>query len=258
MKKFKKIARIVLLICFIILDLFFIGPLIIKHIWNIGTATGIGVCTIAVLCTAFWKQLKELIKKLWSRLPGKMFLSFISLIIICILGLASVETVLMIGAANKKAPDNPTVLVLGCRAFGYNPSNMLWKRLESALAYLEEHPEAVAVLSGGQGTDESVSEAECMRAWLVKRGISEDRLYLEDKSTSTEENLEFSKELILAEGLNPDILIITNEFHQYRAGKYAQAQELNYGALSAPSPFGMGPIYYVRELYGILHNWWLE
>lgn len=254
----KKVIWILLLITFMVADLFFIVPLYVKHVWNIGTATGIGVCTIAFLCTLFSKPLGHLIGHMWRYILGKIVIVLVSAIIVCILGLASVETILMINAAHKKAPENPTVVVLGCKAFGYNPSNMLWKRLECALEYLQEHPEAVAVLSGGQGSDEVVSEAECMRAWLVSRGIDENRLYLEDRSTSTEENLAFTKELILAEGLNSDIVIITNEFHQYRAGKYAQAQGLNYGACSAPSAFGLGPIYYVRELYGILHNWWLE
>ena len=253
-----QIIKILLIIAFIILDLSFIIPLVWKHVWNIGTGTGIAVCSLAVLCTAFSRQLGLLFKMLWHRIPGKILIIFLALIIISIMGLASVETVLMIGAANKKAPENATVVVLGCRTFGYNPSNMLLKRLECALDYLEKNPEAIAVLSGGQGSDESVSEAESMRSWLVLHGISEDRLYLEDRSTSTEENLAFTKTLIEAEELNPDIVIITNEFHQYRAGRYAHAQGLNYGACTAPSPFGFGSVYYVRELYGILHNWWLE
>ena len=254
----KTIIKILLLVAFIILDLFFILPLILKHVWNIGTATGIGVCSAAILITFLSKPIGTLLKAVWRKIPGKIILTLISSGIIFILGLASVETILMIGAAHKKAPENPTVVVLGCRSFGYTPSNMLWERLKCTLEYLEKNPEALAVLSGGQGSDESISEAECMRAWLVNHGISEDRLYIEDRSTSTEENLAFTKELILAEGLNSDIVIITNEFHQYRAGRYATAQGLNHGACTAPSAFGFGPIYYVRELYGILHLWWLE
>lgn len=256
--KWKRFFKIILIIAFILLDLCFILPLVFKSVLNIGTMTGIAVCSAAVLCTVFSKQLGRLISALRKKIPGKILIGFIALVIAGILGLASVETILMISAANKKAPENATVVVLGCKAFGYNPSNMLWKRLEAAKKYLEDNPEAVCVLSGGQGSDETVSEAECMRAWLVKRGIDESRLYLEDRSTSTDENMAFTRELIEREGLNQSIVIITNEFHEYRAGLYAAEQGFDYGAYSAPSAFGLGPIYYVRELYGILHKWWLE
>lgn len=254
----KRFIKPILIIIFALLDLCFIFPIIFKGIVNIGSFTGLGVCTFAIICTTFNKQVAKLLKAVWSKIVGKIFLCSAALIIAGILVLACIETVLMIGAAGKKAPENATVVVLGCRAFGYNPSNVLWKRLETAKKYLETHPDAVCVLSGGQGNDESVAEAECMRAWLAERGIDESRLYLEDKSTSTAENLEFSKALIEAEGLNPDIVIITSEFHEYRAGLYAQEQGFEYGAYAAPSPFGLGPVYYVRELYGILHLWWLE
>ena len=68
----------------------------------------------------------------------------------------------------------------------------LARRLDAALAYLEENPKAYVVVSGGQGAGEDISEAEAMRRYLAARGIEESRILMEDKSMSTLENFLFS------------------------------------------------------------------
>ena len=108
---------------------------------------------------------------------------------------------------------NETVLVLGCSVKGERPSRMLRQRIEAATEYLEKNPDSKAVLSGGQGPDEKISEAECMRRELVRRGIAADRLYLEDRSTSTEENVAFSAKIIEQNGLNRHVTVVTSDFH---------------------------------------------
>ena len=75
----------------------------------------------------------------------------------------------------------------------------------------------MAVLSGGQGPDEDISEAECMKRLLVDAGIEESRLYLEERSTNTRENLSNSFEIIKQNSLSQSILVVTNEYHQCRA-----------------------------------------
>ena len=64
---------------------------------------------------------------------------------------------------------------------------------------MEENPETKAVLSGGKGDGESITEAQAMCNYLVEHGIDRERLILEEKSTSTTENLKFSLGMI---GLN--------------------------------------------------------
>lgn len=87
------------------------------------------------------------------------------------------------------------VVVLGAHVKGELPSKALLKRLEAALDYGEKNPETKLVLSGGQGFGENITEALCMKRYLVKNGISSDRLILEEKSTDTRENLKFSDEM---------------------------------------------------------------
>ena len=131
----------------------------------------------------------------------------------------------------------------------------LVERLEAAQIYLEENPDAVCVVSGGQGPGEDISEAECMRRWLVDKGIDDSRIYKEDKSTSTEENIAFSKEVIKENNLNENIAIITSEYHSYRATILAEKNDLAYGTAPGQTAIWLFPTYYIRELYAILAEW---
>ena len=108
------------------------------------------------------------------------------------------------------------ILVLGAQVRGDNVSRALADRLITAQQYLEENPDTKAVLSGGQGPGENLTEAQAMYDWLTERGIDGDRLIREDKSTSTWENMNCSKVLIPADASDITIGIVTNNFHVYR------------------------------------------
>ncbi|MCD8015095.1 MAG: YdcF family protein [Lachnospiraceae bacterium] len=104
--------------------------------------------------------------------------------------------VLAMYAGNPSEQEPSYVIVLGAQVKGTSPSRALKRRLDRAAQYAEAHPGAILILSGGQGADEEISEAECMYRYLTAAGVPEERLLLEDGSTSTQENLEFSAELI--------------------------------------------------------------
>ena len=102
----------------------------------------------------------------------------------------------------------------------------LLERTRRALQYLEENPETKAVLSGGQGEGEDISEAQAMCNYLVEHGIDRERLILEGRSTSTTENLKFSLEII---GLDHSVGVVTNSFHVFRGtaiGKKCGCKEI--------------------------------
>ena len=125
-------------------------------------------------------------------------------------------------------------IVFGCKTFGYTPSYALKNRLDKAYDLLEKNPDAVAILSGGQGEDETVSEAESMRAYLEAKGISADRLIIEDKSTSTKENIEFSMKILKEKGLeNKKISAVSNDFHIKRIMKLIKEQGYEMGVAYA-------------------------
>lgn len=243
----KKVIRILCFIIGIIGCLLFIGPYLTFGIRNIGNITGFVVCFFLLLYALFQEKIEKILNK-----PVKIvILSIISILLIVVV----VCTGFMIYAANRKPYEPKTLVVLGCRVIGRQPSMMLEERLEAAFDYLNNHQDAVAVLSGGQGADEEISEAECMFSYLTEHGIEANRLYIEDKSTSTKENIAYSHDIIMQQHLSDKIGIVTNEFHAYRALKIAESFGYQAAAIPAHTFIFLFPTYYVRELYGILYQW---
>ncbi len=165
------------------------------------------------------------------------------------------ESVLMV-RASRDAPDGrpSTVVVLGCKVNGTAPSLMLEARLDAAYDFLVENPETTVIVSGGKGDDEQISEAQCMYDYLVDRGIPHDRIIMENKSASTYENLKFSKEIIEQKNLCRDVTIITDGFHQLRADMIASELEINSYNVSAKTQIWLLPTYWVREWFGVAHQ----
>ncbi len=111
-------------------------------------------------------------------------------------------------------PARDVVIVFGCRAYGYTPGIHLKNRLEAAVTLLEGRPDSVCVVSGGQGENETVPEAEAMRAYLENRGIAPERIYKEDESHNTYENIVNTKNLIDNLGIDYDRIIgVSSDFH---------------------------------------------
>lgn len=249
-------GSIIMIIVGIIGLVWFGMPFYTYGIMNIGNETGLMISLLLILAGIFRKLIVRLVKYLWKHIAGKVVLVIASAGICIVVLLVIIESCYIAGAALDKPNDkSATVVVLGCKVIGTQPSMMLSERLEAAYKYLSDNPEAVCILSGGQGADEEISEARCMYNYLVEKGISADRLIMEEKSTSTRENLQFSGEIIKNRNLNEEIVLITNEFHLYRAGKVADSLGLSHKSVPAGTNIWLFPTYYVRELYGILYEW---
>lgn len=143
-------------------------------------------------------------------------------------------------------------IVLGAQWKTSGPSEVLRRRLDSAVKYLKENPATAAVVSGGQGRDEIISEAEGMRQYLMNAGIEEERILMEDKSTNTRQNLAFSAGLIDVE--NSRVVIVTNNFHVFRAVKIAEKQGYQAEGLAAGSVAWMVPNNLLREFFGVVKD----
>ena len=109
-----------------------------------------------------------------------------------------VITEVLIGWSSITATGQPAdyVIVLGARVRGTKLSNSLKQRLDRAIEYSEEYPNTVLVLSGGKGPGEEISEARAMYEYLQYNGIPEDKLLIEDQSSDTVQNIEFSRTVI--------------------------------------------------------------
>ncbi|OCA90731.1 cytoplasmic protein [Bacillus sp. FJAT-27225] len=141
------------------------------------------------------------------------------------------------------------IIILGARVKGDVPSLALDARIEAAAGYLRQNPKTVAIASGGQGRGENISEAVSIREELSKRGIEKERILIEDKSTSTYENINFSKKLI-PEGATKG-LVVTNDFHVYRAKMIARDYGLTVEGLPAETPVQALVKSYAREYLAI-------
>ncbi len=129
------------------------------------------------------------------------------------------------------------ILVMGCRVNGWEPSKTLKYRLDASLELLNADPNAVCVVSGGQGSNESVAEGQVMKKYLTDRGISPDRIYVEDQASNTEENLKFSYEVIKENGLSDlPVVTVSSAYHIPRialiCAVYSYGQVNGYGSYS--------------------------
>ena len=158
----------------------------------------------------------------------------------------------IIAAMNAQPADNlEYVIVLGAGLRGTVPTNPLRVRIERACEYMLENENTMLIASGGQGFGESISEAECIRNKLVEYGIDVSRIILENKSTSTEENLKFCFDII--GDADASVGIITNGFHEYRANLIAEnVGYTNVSSVPAITLFPVGIHYTIREFFGVV------
>ena len=127
----------------------------------------------------------------------------------------------VISGMHAQAPERLDVLiVLGARVEDDGPSPALRRRLNAVMEVLKTHPDVTIIASGGQGADEPMSEAQCIREELVKRGVDEGRILLEDRSTTTAENMAFSARLL--DDPAASVGIVTNNYHVWRAVQTAR------------------------------------
>lgn len=178
--------------------------------------------------------------------------AFMALILaVGVIVLAVIGSRIIRGMAQEPENGLPYVVVLGAQVKGTAPSRALRRRLERAIAYGKENPETRFILSGGQGPDEGISEAECMFRYMADRGIESTRLLLEDQSTSTAENLRYSDALYHLK--DKKVGILSNNFHIYRALLLAKREGYgNAEGIPASADLLMQPHNVLREVCCIL------
>ncbi len=160
------------------------------------------------------------------------------------------------GNTDRTALPADAVIVLGAGVNGKTPSLSLRTRLDAALNYLQ-NTDAPVVLTGGMGYGEEITEARCMYDWLAARGVSTDRMILEERAASTAENFQFSKALLEAEGVDVEsgiVAVVTNDFHIARAELIAEQQGYG-GVIGVPAKLPWLHLtvnYYLREAFAVV------
>lgn len=236
----------------------FLSEIVSGYGWNIGTLSGFALSLLVMAYTHFYHRINSAIIEHRQRSRAVKFVQncavFFAVLIVTYVITASV---MMITFAHRKAPESdrpPVVVVLGCLVVNDHPSSLLAERIKTAYKYLNANPESPCIVSGGKGSDESISEAQCMYQELVRMGISPDRIYIEDRSTTTRENLAFCKAIMEQENLGDTVVLVTNSWHEFRASLIASEIDLQCGNEGAATPPWRLPSNYLRELFGIAYQ----
>ena len=157
----------------------------------------------------------------------------LALVILGVLLFSALSAVIGVNARSQIVGEPQAMVILGCQVKSWGPSILLQDRLDTALEYLEEHPDLPVVVSGGQGPDEPTSEAQAMYDYLVEHGIAAERIVQEDQSHNTVQNLLYSRDQLVELGLDPaedSVLFVSNGFHLARIRMLAERH--GYGAVS--------------------------
>lgn len=151
---------------------------------------------------------------------------------------------------------DPWLIVLGCgiKADG-TPTWALENRLDAAWEWYRDHPGTRLVVSGGKGSNEPIPEALSMSRYLVRRGVAQTDVLVEDRSTSTMENFRYSRVLMEKAGWDGSpILFVTNDFHVFRARMLAARNGFSAYGIGAPTPAVIWLNVYLREFFALFKS----
>lgn len=246
----KKIVKIVL--AAIGISVLFNGIfLMVFANYNLGILLTIILGLFVTACGFFGGQL--------IRITNKGFLKSLRYIILVILIL---EIVLLgflatYGISDKVTYKEDAVIVMGAGIRGDKITYPLLTRLIKTVEYHKKNKDAFIVVSGGQGPQENVTEAYAMRKYLIECGVAENKIIMEEKATSSDENIKFSKK-ILDELLKKDysIIVVTNNFHVYRTVCIAKENGMSsVGHISSDIQFYNILPCFLRESLAVLYMW---
>ncbi len=210
-----------------------------------------GVCIILALLfrkTALYRKNMKACNRV-----GKLV---IGLFAVWLLSFFIVSGILAASAISERDEKVDCVIVLGAGLKGETPTLVLLERLNNALIFLAENPGTGVIVSGGQGPGEAITEAEAMKRYLVGNGVSEESIIKEEKSTSTYENMLFSKvkyEEATGKKLEK-IMIITNDFHMFRSKILAGRAGLQAYGISSGTPWYIYPNVFLREYFAVFKS----
>lgn len=205
---------------------------------------GLGFGIISLFCAR--PALRRKIPAVWLRLFWICFGIGLAVFLL-------VEGLVLSGCSAEGVENADYVIVLGAQWRSSGPSRVLKYRLDSAVDYLRRNPDTRVIVSGGQGSNEPMAEGDGMREYLLQAGIEEGRILVENTSVNTYENLRNSGELLDKE--NAGVVIITNDFHVFRAVRLAKAQGYRkVWGLAAGSYAPMQVHNLFREFFGVVKD----
>ncbi len=225
---------------------------LVKGIIGIGLYAPLFIGLFAFFTVSAWDFISSIENRLWKLL-------WLVIAIVAMVGFVAFAFVSghMISASNNTAPaenNNVTMVVLGCKVNGTEPSKMLKGRLDKAVDYLLTHPGVNCIVTGGMGSDEDMPEAIVMKQYLVEKGVSASRIKIDDQSHSTRENLRYALDVAKSNNYYTTFYVVTDRFHQLRAKMICNELEITSYALSCETPWYLTMYYWFREMFGVAHH----
>ncbi len=218
---------------------------------NLGVILTVAAGAFFLLWGIFYKKINEITKKGW---PNAIKWIVITIIIIeaCLVGFIA-----FYGQTENVKYNEDAVIVLGAGIRGDRVTVPLAYRLNAAIEYHKKNPEAVIVVTGGQGFQETVTEAYAMEQYLIRKGVDPTKIIKEEKATSTNENMRFTKEIL--DGYfagDYSVGVITNNFHTYRGVQIAKIEGFKnvYRKPAGLRWYNIAPCY-LRESLAVLKMW---
>jgi uncharacterized SAM-binding protein YcdF (DUF218 family) len=166
------------------------------------------------------------------------------------------EGLIIYGGYSKEDIKADYLMILGGGLHDDRITPALEERLLTGIEYLVKYPEAKVIVSGGLGFGQTVTEAEAMGEYLIKEGISADRIISEDKATSTMENFIFSRKILEKNGdlKNDKLVKVTNDFHMYRSKLLAGRNGFVPYGISCSTPLYIRANCYIREYFALIKS----
>lgn len=191
----------------------------------------------------------------FAHLPSAVRILLLTFAAAFLLLFAGVEGMILKGAVQTPPTDLDYVIVLGAHVRSTGPSRALALRLDRAYAYASENPDTILIVSGGKGSNEPCTEASAMKDYLLKKGLPENRILMEDQSTNTRENLIFSKALLPEDA---SVGIVSNGFHICRALHLSETLGYkNAAGIPAKGDLITQPANLLREFFAVVKDFWL-
>jgi len=213
------------------------------------------VCCCLIGLIAFY-EITRILRSRWPKGIRILRRIFTVCLVIGLLVVGITECIIIKASFGSPREQVDYLVVLGAKVRVTGPSASLWDRIYGAYDYLQSHPDVTAIVSGGQGPDEPCSEAQAMFEELVALGIDPERIWVEDRATSTWENLNFTLDLIQERtGQRPEKLgVLSSEYHLFRASLFADACGVSFVGVPARTSRPSQMVnHFMREVAGVWH-----
>jgi len=210
------------------------------------------------------RRKKQYYRPYEGRRKPAWLLALLAVIPVLALSFVVLLGLVLTGARDSITGEPKVMVILGCKVESWGPSILLQDRLDKALDYLEDHPDLTIVVSGGQGPDEHISEAQCMYDYLTDHGVDGDQILLEDQSHNTVQNLRYTVDLLAEEGYDTtaDMVVVSNGFHLTRVRMlWSRVWEGDYtlSTLAAPSSHIPSRLkMYIREPLALVKSYFFD